>query len=274
MTVLILGGGGQLGRELHNAIPGSVPLGHSNIDGIDLLASAEKIIETIESYFPDVIINASAMTNVDRCETEQNTALMINGVSLKHITEAARSANAYLVHVSTDYVFDGKEGNYKEDSPPNPVNYYGLSKLIGDIYANSYGKSIVVRTSGVFGHLPNFPRFAYDTLKAGKELKVMEGYYSPIHARQLAESISEILDTKPVGFLNIAGERTSRFELAQKLCQLYGLDSNLVQKFSQDLKFVAKRPFDSSLNIDKAKENISADFYNIEKGLKLLANQQ
>ena len=270
MTVIILGGEGQLGRELKKIIPNSVSLNHSD-DGIDLSSSGENIEESILSYNPNVIINASAMTNVDRCETDKKLALKINGVSLKYIAKAAHSVGAYLVHISTDYVFDGKEGNYKEDSPPNPINYYGLSKLIGDVYANSYDDSLIIRTSGVFGHSSNFPKFAYDTLNNDKELNILDGYYSPIHALHLAGSINEILHSHPTGILNVSGERISRFELAQKLCEIFGFNKELLHKSPQGLKLKARRPFDSSLNIEKAEDLISYPFHNLEIGLKLLA---
>lgn len=271
MTILILGSEGQLGRELKNLFSDSVALRHTNEGGIDLSSEADRIVDVIQSYDPEVIINASAMTNVDKCELERDAALKINGTSLKHLTRAAQSVGAYLIHISTDYVFDGKEGNYQEDSSPNPINYYGLSKLIGDIYVNSYANSIVVRTSGVFGHASNFPKFAYDTLKLGKDLNILEGYYSPIHAHLLAEAISEILEYQPLGLLNIAGEKISRFELARRLCYIYGFDQDLLHNSLPKLKLIAKRPFDSSLNIDKARKLITSDFSSVEKGLRLLA---
>lgn len=272
MTVIILGSEGQLGRELKKIVPNSIALNHSDA-GIDLSSSGEAIAERILSYNPDVIINASAMTNVDKCETDKKLALKINGLSLKYIARAAHSAGAYLIHISTDYVFDGEEGNYKEDSPPNPINYYGLSKLIGEVYANSYHKSLIIRTSGVFGHSSNFPKFAFDTLRSGKKLSVLDGYYSPIHALHLASSIYEILNVQPIGVLNIAGERISRFMLASKLCEIFGFNQELIHKSPQGLNIKAKRPFDSSLNIEKAEELINYHFHDIESGLKLLAKQ-
>ena len=269
MTVLILGGEGQLGRELKRIIPNSIALNHSD-GGIDLTSSSESIMGKILAIHPDVIINASAMTNVDQCEAEKKLALKINGVSLKYLTKVALTVEAYLVQISTDYVFDGEEGNYHETSPPNPINYYGLSKLIGDAYANSYDNTVIIRTSGVFGHSSNFPKYAFETLKNGKELNVLDGYYSPIHAVHLAGSISEILNLRPTGVLNIAGERISRFSLAQKMCEIFGFDQKLLHYSSHELKLMARRPYDSSLNIDKAKELISYPFNNIESGLKLL----
>lgn len=274
MKVLITGKEGQLGRELCKLLPESLCYGHKASDftkSLDI-TSPEKISQEIAQHAPDVIINASAMTNVDHCEIDRNKAMGINGTSLKHITAAARKTGAYLVHISTDYVFDGSEGNYGELSPPNPINYYGLSKLIGDIYSDSYEKSLIVRTSGVFGHSNNFPRFAYEKLRRNETLHVLDGYYSPIHACFLAKAIVELLQLKPTGILNVAGEKTSRLNLANKIADMYGLDSGLIQLMDKPIEFKAKRPHDSSLNIDLAKSMIAYDFFSLDKNLDLLGS--
>ncbi|SAI84431.1 NAD(P)-dependent oxidoreductase [Saccharolobus solfataricus] len=92
------------------------------------------------------------MTDVDKCEVEREKAYKINAEAVKHMVRASRVVEAYFIHVSTDYVFDGTKGNYKEDDLPNPINYYGLTKLLGETFALSYDDSLVIRTSGVFRH--------------------------------------------------------------------------------------------------------------------------
>ena len=188
MRTLILGADGQLGTELMKIFPDSVGSPHSGSRKLDIQDFAA-VSGLLFEESPELIINASALTNVDLCEEEKTTAIRTNGYAVGNIVECARELNSYFIHVSTDYVFDGLIGNYNENSTPNPVNYYGLSKLIGDVFAQSYRKSLIIRTSGVFGRANNFPRFSYNALKYGKGLNVIEGYYSPIHARLLAESI-------------------------------------------------------------------------------------
>lgn len=272
MKVLIFGSDGQLGRELKTFILDAIACGHTGSGSQETadISSPEEVDRVISRHKPDVIINAAAMTNVDMCEDHKAAAYTINGVALKYITRAARFAGAYLIQVSTDYVFDGTEGNYTEDSPPNPINYYGLSKLVGDTYVNSYDNSLIVRTSGVFGHLNNFPKYALETLRSGNQLNVIDGFYSPIHSRLLAKSISELTASQPTGFLNVAGERTTRIALAERVAQLYGLDEGLIRTSAPIVTMKARRPFDSSLKIVKAQRLISFDFYSLETSLRLL----
>ncbi|NAZ31370.1 MAG: sugar nucleotide-binding protein, partial [Acidilobus sp.] len=160
MRYLIIGAG-QLGSELVRQLKANGaggpevfytyhtrdPLGF----GMRLDVTAFDLLEDlIIRLSPDVVINAVAMTDVDACEVDRALALKINAEAVRHMVRVARVTGSYLVHVSTDYVFDGERGMYREEDEPNPINYYGLSKLLGEAYALSYDDSLVVRTSGVF----------------------------------------------------------------------------------------------------------------------------
>ncbi|MEM0135101.1 MAG: SDR family oxidoreductase [Thermoplasmatales archaeon] len=266
--VLILGAGGQLGRELVSLFPESYGMYHGKsgdreLDVSDLLTLEKKIL----AASPDLIINASALANVDRCEKEREYAIRVNGYSVKVMAQCARKLNIPLVHISTDYVFDGENGNYSEDDVPNPINYYGLSKLVGDIYANSYENSLVVRTSGVYGYASNFPKFVYSTLKAKNTVNAISGFYSPIHARNLALAIKELFDRNYRGIINVAGERISRYDLAVHIADFFGLPKDHIKEAGEIKSMIAKRPFDSSLNIDKAKSILVGDFYSLRSNL-------
>jgi dTDP-4-dehydrorhamnose reductase len=187
---------------------------------------------------------------------------------VKHIVRASRVVEAYLIHISTDYVFDGEKGLYKEEDLPNPINYYGLTKLLGETYALSYDDSLVLRTSGVFRH-KGFPIYVYKTLKEGKEVSAFKGYYSPISARKLAEAISELIDYRKTGILNVAGERVSRADLATKIKEKFNLPG-VVKEVDNVKGWIAKRPFDSSLDISKAKKILSVDFYSLDENLRYM----
>ena len=220
---------------------------------------------------PELIINAAAMTNVDLCEEKMDEAYNVNGLALKHIVRLAMKYGSYLVHVSTDYVFDGFSGNYREESVPNPINFYGLSKLVGDIFVSSYENSLIVRTSGVYGYLNNFPAFAYNALKAGKSLTAIEDHYSPIHAGNLAKSITYCANNRLLGTINVAGQRISRFEFARAIAKYFELDPGLILKGKLSSTMKAKRPIDSSLDIERAKKLIPYDFYSLDSNLKLFS---
>ncbi|MEM4067734.1 MAG: NAD(P)-dependent oxidoreductase [Candidatus Micrarchaeaceae archaeon] len=268
MKILILGSEGQLGRELLKLYPESYGTSH-NPSKSNYLPIEQKgaVVNLIERKKPRVVINSAAITNVDRCEKEKNYAYSVNGLSVKYILKACQNIDAKLVHISTDYIFDGNEGNYAEDAHPNPINYYGLSKLIGETYANSCEGNLVIRTSGVFGYSNNFPLFAYRKLKNREVVNAIKGFYSPIHAKNLALAIKELIDKGEEGIVNVAGERVSRTQIAVTIAEYFGLDKSLVKESDQVPLLQAKRPFDSSLNIDKAKNLIDFDFYSLKTNL-------
>lgn len=271
--VVILGAGGQVGRELSQLYPGAKSFFHKS-EGADIidLAKQDDIEKKILEVKPKIIINAAALANVDLCEKDKPLSYSVNGLSLFTITKIARKLDASLYHISTDYVFDGSEGNYSERSIPNPINYYGFSKLIGDTFALSYEKSAIIRTSGVFGHSNNFPIFVINTLKGNKQVNAIKGYYSPIHAKILAMAIRDLIDTNFYGMINVAADKISRYEFATKLADRFNLDRNLINEVESPVNMFAKRPFDSSLDISLAKKILGYDFHSVDVNLDAFAS--
>ncbi|QXJ31815.1 SDR family oxidoreductase [Saccharolobus shibatae] len=272
MRILITGASGQLGLELSSVLKGELikTFNTREVQGgyrLDL-ENFSQLEDFIIKKRPDVIINTASMTDVDKCDVERERAYKINAEAVKHIVRASRVIEAYLIHISTDYVFDGQKGLYKEEDLPNPVNYYGLTKLLGETYALTYDDSLVIRTSGVFRH-KGFPLYVYKTLREGKEVNAFKGYYSPISARKLAETVAELIGFRKTGIIHIAGERISRFELAIKIKEMFNLPSE-VREVDEVKGWIAKRPFDSSLDISKSKKLLSTDFYSIEENLKYM----
>lgn len=271
--VVILGAGGQVGRELSQLYPGAKSFFHKS-EGADIidLAKQDDIEKKILEVKPKIIINAAALASVDLCEKDKPLSYSVNGLSLFTITKIARKLDASLYHISTDYVFDGSEGNYSERSIPNPINYYGFSKLIGDTFALSYEKSAIIRTSGVFGHSNNFPIFVINTLKGNKQVNAIKGYYSPIHAKILAMAIRDLVDTNFYGMINVAADKISRYEFATRLADRFNLDRNLINEVESPVNMFAKRPFDSSLDISLAKKILGYDFHSVDVNLDALAS--
>jgi len=272
MKILIFGASGQLGLELSKILQGDlIKVYNSNEieDGYKLdLTNFSMVEDFILKKKPDIIINTAAITDVDKCETEKDIAYKVNAEAVKHIVRAARVIEAYFIQISTDYVFDGQKGLYKGEDLPNPINYYGLTKLLGDTYALSYDDALVIRTSGIFRN-KGFPIYVYKTLKENKEVNAFKGYYSPISARKLAEAINEIIQYRKTGIINIAGERISRYELALKIKEKFNLDG-IIKEVDNVKSWVAKRPFDSSLDISKAKKLLSIDFYSLDENLNYM----
>lgn len=267
--VMILGAEGQTGRELCNMMDNPIKVSHADKTGnirVEFKTPGESR-KLILSKSPDIIVNTVALTNVDKCDKDMESAYRINASAVREISQAAGDIGAKLVHISTDYVFDGKNGNYKEISTPNPINYYGLSKLLGDCYAESASNSIIVRTSGVYGYSKNYPVFVYESLKAGKKISAIKGYYSPIHAYNLAKAVKELIEIEYTGLINIAGEKVSRYELAQKIAHNFSLKGQ-IEEIESSANLTAMRPFDSSLNIEKAQSFLNFDFSSLESNMR------
>lgn len=272
--ILIFGAGGQLGKELSVLLPEAYKVYHKDPSGnIMDIGDREFVKKLMDSIKPNIVINAAALANVDLCEKNNALAFQTNGESVGAIVKYCRLNNSLFVHVSTDYVFDGKTGNYDENSIPNPINYYGTSKLVGDIYALGYENSIVVRTSGVFGHTNNFPKFVLKNLSEDKEISAIKGFYSPIHARYLAIAISRIIKKDFRGIINIAGDRISRYQLAIQIAQLFGLNTDLINESEPPSNMIAKRPYDSSLNINMAETLLGIDFHSTLRNIQLMTKE-
>ncbi len=274
MVTLVFGGSGQLGQELGKIINGAkMTFKEKEIQGIKLdLENSLQIEDIIIKLRPEIIINAAAMTDVDGCEKFKERAMKINAEAVRHMIRAASVVKSYFVQISTDYVFDGKKGNYSENDLPNPLNYYGLTKLLGDTYALSYDYSLIVRTSGVYSNVKNnFPLFVLNSLKEGKHVNAVDNmYYSPIHASQLAEALFQLISERRTGIINVASERVSRYEFAVKIAKAASLDTSLIRRIkSKDMNWIAKRPLDSSLDSSKVKKFINTDI-SLNEGIRRL----
>ena len=271
MKVLVIGKDGQLGSELVKLIPSSMGTSRKDKSGIFLdLKNPNAIEDIILKEMPDVVINAAAYTDVDGCDNNRSSAYAINARAVRNIARACSVTGSYLIHVSTDYVFDGEKGNYREDDAPNPINYYGISKAIGEAYALSYDDSLVIRTSGVYGIKMNFPLFVAKTLRENGTVNCIDSYYSPIHATMLAEAIKELMEKRIYGILNVSGDRISRYDFALKIKEALKIETGTV-RLAQDVpKLKARRPYDSSLDNGKALRMLSAKFNDMDRSIKYL----
>ncbi len=189
MRALITGAGGQLGLEVVEAAPPTVeltPLDHDALDIID----EDAIGRSLAEHRPDVIINAAAYTAVDRAEQEPDTAWSINGAAVGSLARRAAEVGARLIHVSTDFVFDGTATEpYRPDSEPNPLSEYGASKLEGEAQALKSAVAVVVRASRVFSNCgDNFVTGMLRQMREQDELTVVDDQIgSPTWAKGLAE---------------------------------------------------------------------------------------
>ena len=231
------------------------------IDLVDESAVQSLIAET----GPDVVINTASLTNVDLCESDFENALTINGRMPGILAKACSQAGSLMVQVSTDYVFDGRRGNYNEDDTPNPINRYGSSKLEGErqVTANSR-EYCIARTSAVYGwgrsYKHNFATWMLDKWAKSEEVKAAtDQYVSPTLNTNLARMLVEVAERRITRTIHLSGSsRLSRYEFALMLAQKFHFDERLVvAETSDSLGWVAKRPRDSSLNVSKALQQLS-----------------
>ena len=257
--LLLLGGSGILGSEvLKEALHKKIECQSPRSEELDIRNSAE-LEKAVSYYKPDWIINCAAWTNVDGAESSPLEALDLNQKVVENIAKVAAKENCAVVHISTDYVFDGSSAvGYAENDATNPINHYGLSKREGELALRKERsiESYILRTSWLYGVTgKNFVRTMTARALNGEESKVVSDQIgSPTNARDLAQGIFSIIEKQPEpGIYHFANQgRCSWFEFAQKIYDLAGADSELVQPIeSNQLHQVAKRPSRSILNTTK-----------------------
>ena len=276
MKVLVIGSEGQLGlefRKISNSYD-SFYWFFSTIKTLDLLR-----LETIDSFLnninPNVIINCAAYTNVDKAETEPILANKINYKAVEIISKWTSAKNKKLIHISTDYVFDGlSKFPLSEKSKTKPVNEYGSSKLKGEIAClKNDSNSIVIRTSWLYSSFgKNFVKTMIDLMKKKDSVKVVNDQIgSPTYAYDLAKVIIEIIinSENKSGLFHYSNEgETSWFEFAKSIRELYNLDCEIIGVPSKEFKTIAKRPQYSLLNKSKIKTTFNLEIPNYKQSLK------
>jgi len=272
LRVLVTGGTGLLGYWItrvlrdkgfdvyatyHEKTPPQLGVKWIKLDLEDLDSS----IDVIRESKPDIIVHAAAYTDVDGCEINKEKAFRVNYLATKALAKAGKEAELFI-YISTDYVFDGRKGLYVENDVPAPINYYGLTKLLGEIAVDSIvnNNSCIIRVSGLYGYSPtgkrNFGLIALEKLIKKEPVEAfVDQQLSPTYVKFLAEKLSRIIEKKITGTLHIAGERLSRYEFAIRLANVLGVEENLVRpKHMEEANLIAPRPRDSSLNTSKARE--------------------
>ena len=205
MNILLTGADGQVGRELAARLCGRVNLLAANRAALDI-TNRDAVFQAASSFRPDLIINAAAYTAVDKAESDANTAYAVNRDAVRHLAEAAAAHGAAVLHISTDYVFDGAaDAPYRETDPVNPQSVYGKSKLAGEEALAACPRHIILRTAWVFGtHGGNFVK---TMLRLGRERDslgiVADQYGAPTPAAAIADALVAIADAvRQPGFAN------------------------------------------------------------------------
>jgi len=244
------------------------------------LTDQDKIIHTIQEIKPDKIIHLAAMTGVDQCETQQDLAMKINANATEIMAKQAAKYNAFFLYISTDYVFDGINGMRKESDTPNPLGFYGKSKLAGEIALNKIPSSwCIARTSTPFGihkTKKSFPIWVKENLKSKKEISVLtDQFTSPTYVPNLSKMLIEIATRQLVGIYHTAGDiKISRYNFAEMVAEKLNLDKKLlIPTKTDEMNWNAQRPKDSSLDVSLATEILNEKPQKIEQSLELFINE-
>ena len=245
------------------------------------ITSKKDVKQAVFSCEPDVIVNCAAMTNVDACEHERELAWKINVGGVENIIEAARRNNAMVVHVSSDYIFDGKLGPYTEDDRPEPLSYYGKTKLASENALRASGLDhLIARTMVLYGYAPgvkaNFALWLVQSLEKKLPVRVVDDQYgNPTLADDLAYGIVKGIELERTGIYNIAGrEIVTRYDFALRLARAFGFDPGLVSPIkTAQLRQPAVRPLKSGLITLKAEVELGVKPSTIDQGLAVLKNQ-
>jgi len=291
--ILITGSNGMLGQRAVQF--------YSSKDNIELLATSveeksvvnsveyissdvknrEDIKKVIHDYYPDFIIHTAAFTNVDLSERLREEAWRINVKGVEYIAEAARAIDAHIIHISTDYVFDGKDGPYNESAIPNPVGYYGRTKLASENALKISGTFFtILRTNVLYGIAPNsrpdFVRWVINSLDKKENIRIVKDQFNnPTFIDDLVQGINKIIEFKKTGTFNIGGkEFLSRYDFTLQIADYFNLDNNLITPITtEELKQPARRPLKSGLVILKAETELGYKPHTVPESLAAMKKE-
>ena len=244
------------------------------------ITNPSQVSAIFQEYLPSAVIHTAAITNVDYCESNISECKEVNVAATNILFHAAQSINAQLIALSTDFVFDGVRGNYKETDAPNPLSVYAKSKLAAEqiLQVSNYKNWAIVRTIIVFGEGSNLSRsnivlWAKEALASGKELNIIDDQFrAPTWADDLAWACIRIAMMKKKGMFHISGPETfSIYDLVLRVAKFCGLETESLNKTtSESLNQAAKRPPKTGFDLTKARKEIGYNPMSFEESLKLL----
>ena len=257
----------------------------SVIESVDYISSdirnRDEIKKVIYDYCPDFIVHTAAFTNVDLSEKMREEAWKINVKGVEYIAEAARAIDAHIIHISTDYVFDGKDGPYSENVKPNPVGYYGRTKLASENALRISGTFFtILRTNVLYGiaynSRPDFVRWVVSSLNKKEKIRIVKDQINnPTFIDDLVQGINKIIEFKKTGIYNIGGkEFLSRYDFTLRIANFFNLDKNLIIPITtEELNQPARRPLKSGLITLKAETELGYKPHTVSESLAAMKKE-
>jgi dTDP-4-dehydrorhamnose reductase len=294
--ILVTGSNGLLGQKLIEKLSKTenieviatargenrLPFGE-NYKFISLDITKKEEVETVfDTEKPDVVIHTAAMTNVDQCETEKDACWDLNVKAVEYLLASSKKHNSFFVHLSTDFIFDGKEGPYDENAEANPLSFYGWSKYAAEkLVINSDVKWAIARTVLVYGIAHDMSRtniilWVKNSLEQGKSINVVNDQWrTPTLAEDLADGCILIAQKEAEGIFNISGkDLLNPFQMAIMTADYFKLDKSLITevdgtKFTQP----AKRPAKTGFILDKPIAFLGYNPKSFQEGIAFVAEQ-
>ncbi|HEV7348898.1 NAD(P)-dependent oxidoreductase [Telluribacter sp.] len=295
--ILITGSNGLLGQKLiellvkqsnihtiatargENRLPFTEGYEYLSMD----ITNPEQVHQVIKQARPEVVIHTAAMTNVDQCETEKDACWAQNVQAVEYLVEACQETNAFLLHVSTDFIFDGADGPYDVDAEANPLSFYGWSKYAAEKAVIHSGpvRWAIARTVLVYGIAHDMSRsniilWVKKSLEEGKNIKVVtDQWRTPTLAEDLAMGCYLIADGEAEGIFNISGkDLLTPYEMAIMTAEFFGLDRSLIAEAdSSTFTQPARRPARTGFILDKSRDVLGYEPHSFQEGIAILAEQ-
>ncbi|WP_026461615.1 dTDP-4-dehydrorhamnose reductase [Adhaeribacter aquaticus] len=295
--ILITGSNGLLGQKLahlliHNANieliatsrgPNKLAqlLPELNFRSLDV-TDGDEVEQLVAAEKPTHIIHTAALTQIDECEVNQEACWKLNVEAVQHLVEACEKHNVHLVHLSTDFVFDGESGPYSEEAVPNPISYYGKSKVAAEeIVKSSSCQWVILRTVLVYGIVHNYGRsnivtWVKSSLQENRIIQVVSDQIrTPTLAEDLAMGCWLVAEKGATGIYHISGKEVlTPYDMALQVAEYFKLDKALIKKvdastFSQ----TARRPLRTGFDITKAEQDLGYRPHTFTEGIAVVASQ-
>jgi dTDP-4-dehydrorhamnose reductase len=294
--ILLTGSNGLLGQKLvdlliqqsdieltatargDNRLPYSDGYMYQSMD----ITDRQQVLDVVSEARPDVVIHTAAMTDVDKCEVQKDACWAQNVQAVEYLVEACRVSDTFLLHVSTDFIFDGTAGPYDETAEGNPISFYGWSKYAAEkVVIHSDLRWAIARTVLVYGIAHDMSRsniilWVKKSLEDGKNIKVVtDQWRSPTLAEDLATGCYLIADKEAQGIFNISGKEVlTPYDMAIKTADYFGLDKSLIaQADASTFTQTARRPPRTGFTLDKSQRELGYDPHTFEEGIAVLAGQ-
>ncbi|AFS80008.1 dTDP-4-dehydrorhamnose reductase [Candidatus Nitrosopumilus koreensis AR1] len=287
--LLILGGTGLVGStlasyaqkifDIHLTYCTNLPLSTLSSTKISLPDELSKLENLIVQYDPDVIVHTVSHPSVDWCQENRDLANFLHVNLTENIAKFASKINSTLIYLSTDWVFDGTRNNkYTENDSTNPINHYGVTKLLAEKIVLDYPQNVVLRPAVIYGwhKKSRFTNWIIDTLKEKKYVDPhVDQYATPTLVDDLALAIIKIIENKSSGLFHSTGKScVNRFEFATQIAEIFNLDTNLIKPVTQSEKpQKAPRPNRTCLDSSKLENLINFNFHDITSGIEFIFEQ-